>query len=69
MRGERAEQTFEALMLLMAPAFTRVLAFHARLDREALWKGLRLRRVTLAYLAECLLLSLPEAAGLFSADG
>jgi len=68
-RGKSAEQTFEALMLLMALAFTLVLAFHAHLDWEALWESLRLRRVTLAYLAECLLLSLPEAAGLFSADG
>jgi hypothetical protein len=68
-RGRKAPETFEALMLLMALAFTLVLAFQAHLDRKALWEGYRLRRVTLAYLAECLLLSLSSAAGLFSPDG
>lgn len=67
-RGASAAETFEALMLLMALAFTLVLAYHAGLDRERLWESHRLRRVTLAYLAEGWLLSLQGAAGLFSAD-
>jgi hypothetical protein len=68
-RGADAKATFEVLMLLMALAFTLVLAYQAQLDTEELWESLRLRRVTLGYLAECLLLSLPSAAGLFSPDG
>jgi hypothetical protein len=68
-RGQKAAETFEVLMLLMALAFTLVLAFHAHLDREDLWKRYRVRRVTLAYLAECWMLSLLEAAGLFSPEG
>jgi len=39
-------------MLKMFLACTLVLAFHAPLDREVLWKAFRLRRVTLAYLDE-----------------
>ncbi len=68
-RGEQAALTFEVLMLMMFLAFTLVLAYHAHLDREALWRAFRLRRVTLAYLVECWIVSLRTAAGAFSAGG
>lgn len=68
-RGAGAAETFEALMLLMALAFTLVLAYHAHLDRAQVWESYRLRRVTLGYVAECLALSLQGAAGLFSPEG
>jgi hypothetical protein len=68
-RGADAAFTFEVLLLLMALAFTLVLAYQAHLDSQQLWEALRLRRVTLDYLALCLVSSLPSAAGLFSPDG
>lgn len=68
-RGKQAALTFEVLMLMMFLAFTLVLAYHAHLDREALWSALRLRRITLAYLVECWIVSLRTAAGAFSAGG
>ena len=68
-RGQQADRAFEALMLLMVLAFVLVLAYREHLDREQVWATYRLRRLTLAYVTECLLLSLSGAAGLFSADG
>lgn len=68
-RGEQAAQAFETLMLILFLSFTLVLAYHAHLDSDKLWKMRRLRRTTLGYLGECWLLSLRSAAGLFSVDG
>jgi len=68
-RGEQAPVVFEVLMLLMALTFTLVLAYHAHLDGKELWSRYRIRRITLGYLAECLLLSLQGAAARFSPAG
>jgi hypothetical protein len=68
-REKQADQTWEALMLVMFLAFTPVLAYHSRLDPETLSQILGIRYVTLGYLMECWLLSLPTAAGLFSPSG
>jgi hypothetical protein len=68
-RGRRAAETYETLMLVMSLAFTLVLGYRAHLDVQKLWETRRLRRVTLAYLGECWLLSLQDAASLFAADG
>jgi hypothetical protein len=68
-RGAHAEKTYETLLLLMMLAFTLTLAYHARIDADELWQSRRLRRITLAYAAECLLLSLQGAEGAFSPGG
>ena len=68
-RGKHAAEVFEALMLMMFLAFTLVLAYHAQLDTETLWKSRGLRAMTLAYLVECWVLSLPTAAGTFAPTG
>lgn len=56
-------------MLLMLLAFILVLEYQAQLEEEPLWNRWRLRRVTVRYLAECWLLTLAEAAGLFAPAG
>lgn len=65
-RGENVAQTFEILMLLMIWTFLLILAYHASLSTERLWKALSLRRITLGYLTECCLLSLDSASGSFA---
>jgi hypothetical protein len=65
-RGKHAAEVFEALMLLMFLAFTLVLAYRSQLQGAALWESRGLRRITVGYLVECWLLSLPAAAGLFA---
>lgn len=68
-RGENAAQTFEILMLVMIWTFLLILAYHASLSTERLWKTHCLRRMTLGYLAECWLLSLGSASGSFALTG
>jgi hypothetical protein len=68
-RGEHAAEAWEALMLTMSLTFTLVLAYHATLDPDVLWESRGLRYVTVGYLVECWVLSLPTAAGLFAPDG
>jgi hypothetical protein len=68
-RGQQAARAFEALMLILMLSFTLVLAYHAHLDSERLWEDRRLRRIPLAYLAECWLVTLQTAAGLFAPEG
>jgi hypothetical protein len=67
-RGENSTKRFEVLMLLMFLAFTLLLAYHAQLDQDVLWKSFRLRRMTLAHLVECFVLSLQSSAGAFAPD-
>lgn len=68
-RGANAERTWQVLMLLMFLAFTLVLAYHAQVDLQALWESRGLRSLTLGYLIECWVLSLPMAKGLFAPTG
>ncbi|MGH9782744.1 MAG: hypothetical protein ACRD88_01045 [Terriglobia bacterium] len=65
-RGPNSDRRFEVLMLLMFLAFTLLLAYHAQLDQDVLWKLFRLRKMTLAHLVECFILSLQSAAGAFA---
>ena len=51
-RGEKSGQTFEVLMLIMLLSFLLVVAYHAQLEPERIWKQWRLRKVTLAWLAD-----------------
>jgi hypothetical protein len=67
-RGKNSDERFEVLTLLMFLAFTLLLAYHAQLDRDILWKSFRLRRMTLAHLVECFILSLQASAGAFAPD-
>jgi hypothetical protein len=67
-RGENSGKRFEVLMLLMFLAFTLLLAYHAQLDQDVLWKSFRLRRMTLAHLVDCFILSLQSSAGAFAPD-
>lgn len=68
-RGKNSAQIFEALMLMMLLSFLLVVAFHAHLDEEELWKKYRLRRLTLRQLAEIWLMSLHEAEELLAKTG
>lgn len=68
-RGKNSAQTFEVLMLMMVLSFLLVVAFHAHLDRDDLWKKYRLRRLTLRQLAEIWLMSLHEAEVLLARTG
>lgn len=68
-RGKNSEDTFEALMLMMILSFMLVVAYHAQLDAEALWKKFRLRRLTLRQLAEEWLMTLFEAVPLCKDTG
>lgn len=65
-RGKNAAQIFEILMLFMLWTFLLVLAYHARLGESTLWQKRRVRKISLAYLAECWTLSLHTASGLFA---
>lgn len=67
-RGKDVAERVEALMLILFVSFLLVLAYHAHLDKDALWEERRLRRVTLGYLGECWLLTLQKAAGAFALD-
>lgn len=67
-RAENSGRRFEVLMLLMFLAFTLLLAYHAQLDQDVLWNAFRLRRLTLAHLVECFILSLRSSAGAFAPD-
>jgi hypothetical protein len=68
-RGKNSAQTFEALMLLMLLSFLLVTAFNAQLEEADLWKGYRVRRMTLRQLAEAWLMSLHQAKGLLAGAG
>lgn len=68
-RGAKAAAVFEVLMLLMMWTFLMILAYHAGLDPERLWKSRRVRKVTLGHLAECWLLSLRTAGASFALTG
>jgi len=63
-RGKNSEDTFEALMLMMILSFMLVVAYHAEVDKAALWKKYRLRRLTLRQLAEEWMMSLYDASAL-----
>ena len=68
-RGQDAQERVETLMLILFTAFLLVLAYHAHVDKEALWEEYQLRQVTLGYLGECWMLTLQGAAGAFALDG
>lgn len=68
-RGEQSEKTFEALMLIMLLSFMLVVAYHAHLDRERIWKRWRLRNVTLAWLADHWRMTLHDASPLWADAG
>lgn len=65
-RGKNSEEIFEALMLMMVLSFLLVVAFHAQVDRDALWEKFRLRRLTLRQLAEEWLMTLYDAGPLWA---
>lgn len=68
-RGKHAAEVFEALMLVMFLAFTLVLAYRTQIQEAVLWESRGLRRITVGYLVECWVLSMPEAAGMFAPTG
>lgn len=68
-RGRNSEDIFEVLMLMMILSFTLVVAYHAQVDKEALWESFRLRRLTLRQLAEEWLISLEDALALWADSG
>lgn len=68
-RGKHAAEVFEALMLVMFLAFTLVLAYRTQLQETVLWESRGLRRITVGYLVECWVLSMPAAAGMFAPTG
>jgi len=68
-RGKNSEEIFEALMLMMILSLMLVVAFHAQVDPEALWKKFRLRRITLRQLAEEWLMTLYDAIALAADTG
>ncbi len=68
-RGGRGAEEFEALMLMMLLSFLLVVAFHAELGEDKLFRKYRLRRLTLKQLAEYRLMSIHEAEGLFAPTG
>ncbi len=65
-RGESAEQTFETLMLIMLLSFMLVVAYHAQLEPERIWRHWRLRKVTLAWLADHWRMTLYDASPLWA---
>jgi hypothetical protein len=65
-RGKNSEAIFEALMLMMLLSFMLVVAFHAQVDPDALWKKFRLRRLPLRQLAEAWLMTLYDADALWA---
>jgi hypothetical protein len=68
-RGKQAAETFEALMLMMVLSFMLVVAYHAQLDPQEIWRKYRLRRVTLRQLADQWLMSLYQAEALVAEAG
>jgi len=68
-RGKNSEDIFEALMLMMILSFMLVVAYHAQVDQDALWKKFRLRRLTLRQVAEEWLMSLYDALPLWEDAG
>lgn len=68
-RGKNAAKIFEVLMLFMLWAFLMVLAYHAQLGEERLRQKFGLRRVTLAFVAECWAQSIGSAVGQFALTG
>lgn len=68
-RGARAAEVFEVLMLLMMWTFLMILTYRASLDPERLWKHRRVRRITLAHLAEGWLVSWVAAEQSFALTG
>lgn len=55
-------------MLEMFLAFTLRVAYQAQQDQGVLWKSFRLRKMTLAHLVECFLLSFPSSAVAFAPE-
>jgi hypothetical protein len=68
-RGKHAAETFEALMLMMILSFVLVVAYHAQLDPQEIWRKYRLRRMTLRQLADQWLMSLYQAEPLVAEAG
>lgn len=68
-RGKNSKDTFEGLMLMMTLSFMLVVAFHAQVDKAALWEKLRLRRMTLRHLAEEWLMTLSDSSALWAEAG
>ena len=68
-RGKNAEDTFEGLMLMMTLSFMLVVAYHAQVDKDVLWKQFRLRRLTPKHLAQEWLISLHHALPLWADTG
>lgn len=68
-RGKNSEDIFEVLMLMMILSFMLVVAYHAQVDKEALWEKFRLRRLTLRHLAEEWLMSLEDTLALWTDTG
>lgn len=68
-RSSGSAQLFEVILLLMSLTLTLMLAFHARLDADRLWKSLHLRKITIAFMVEIWLLSLHSAPAWSSPDG
>lgn len=68
-RGKKSEDTFEGLMLMMTLSFMLVVAYHAQIDKDALWEKFKLRRLTLKHLAQEWLISLYHAIPLWAEAG
>jgi hypothetical protein len=68
-RGKNSEDTFEGLMLMMTLSFMLVVAYHAQVDKDALWEKFHLRRLTLKHLAQEWLISLYHAVPLWADAG
>ena len=68
-RGKNSEDIFEVLMLMMTLSFMLVVAYHAQVDKDALWEKFRLRRLTMRQLAEEWLMSLEDALALWADAG
>jgi hypothetical protein len=69
MRPDAPETLFLVVLLLMLLTFTLMMAFHARLSSERIWKAFGLRKITIAFMVECWVLSLPSAPAWSPGDG
>jgi hypothetical protein len=68
-RGKNSEATFEALMLMMILSFMLVIAYHAQVDPNMLWRKYRLHRLTLRQLAEEWLSTLAQTEAFLAEAG
>ena len=68
-RGEHAEQTFEALMLIMLLSFMMVVSYQAQLEPEKIWRQWRLRKLTFAWLADQWRMTLHNTSPLWADAG